>query len=164
MLQKSEITEQKIWNFLKEVPDPEIPVLNIVDLGIVRDVRLDNDDLTVIITPTYSGCPAMQAIEDDIAAKLKENGFQNVKLCTVLSPAWTTDWLTDEAKKKLMEYGIAPPEMVTTDKNVLLDKPKECPHCGSENTEMKSRFGSTACKALYVCRDCSEPFDYFKCH
>ena len=103
MLQKSKINEQKIWDFLKEVPDPEIPVLNIVDLGIVRDVRLDNDDLTVIITPTYSGCPAMQAIEDDIAAKLKENGFQNVKLSTVLSPAWTSDWLTDEAKKKLME-------------------------------------------------------------
>ena len=164
MSQTVEITEQKIWDYLKEVLDPEVPVLNVVELGIVREVELNGDSINVVVTPTYSGCPAMQVIEDDIAAKLKEKGFQNVKLSTVLSPAWTTDWLTDEAKKKLKDYGIAPPERATTDKDALFGKPKECPQCGSENTEMKSQFGSTACKALYVCQDCLEPFDYFKCH
>lgn len=159
------LTENQIYNLLSEIPDPEIPVINIVDLGILRNVKFDNDVCVVTITPTYSGCPAMKVIEDDIKAKLKEKGIEKVKVELVYSPAWTTDWINDEAKAKLEKYGIAPPLHSTIDKGVLLGKTKsiKCPQCGSENTEMISQFGSTACKALYKCLDCKEPFDYFKC-
>jgi ring-1,2-phenylacetyl-CoA epoxidase subunit PaaD len=154
-----------VWNFLAEVFDPEVPVLDIVALGVVRDVQVEDNDIEITITPTYSGCPAMKVIEDDIRSKLKEKGLDNVRIKTVISPAWTTDWMTEEGKEKLREYGIAPPEKATADKNVLFGKPKivKCPRCRGTNTEMKSQFGSTACKALYFCNDCLEPFDYFKC-
>lgn len=157
------LTENDILNILSSVKDPEIPVLTILDLGIVR--KIDLDPLTITITPTYSGCPAMQVIEDDIKAALAENGLPGASVVTTLSPAWTTDWISDEAKKKLEDYGIAPPVGSSVDKQVLFGEQKTipCPQCKSENTEMVSQFGSTACKALYKCKDCLEPFDYFKC-
>ena len=157
-------SKEEIFKLLSEIPDPEIPVINILELGVLRDVKLNGDEVIVDITPTYSGCPAMKMIEDDIGLKLKQNGIEKVKVNTIYSPAWTTDWLTDEAKEKLRKYGIAPPEKTLLDKNSLFGKKKKCPHCGSEKTEMVSQFGSTACKALYKCSDCKEPFDYFKCH
>jgi len=154
-----------VYNYLTEVFDPEVPVLDIVAMGIVRDVKVEEDNVEVTITPTYSGCPAMKVIEDDITSKLKEKGIEKLKIKTILSPAWTTDWMSEEGKEKLRVYGIAPPEKSTADKSVLFAKPKviKCPHCKGSNTEMKSQFGSTACKALYFCKDCLEPFDYFKC-
>ena len=154
-----------IWNLLAEIPDPEIPVITIVDLGIVRDVIVKDSSVIVEITPTYSGCPAYEPIEREIISRLKEEGFEKVEIKKTLSPAWTTDWMSDEAKEKLTRYGIAPPEKTSSDKNVLLDKKKNilCPHCGSDKTEMISMFGSTACKAIYRCNNCTEPFDYFKC-
>jgi len=156
----------KIQDLLKEIKDPEIPVLSIIDLGIVRDIRIADDITEIDITPTYSGCPAMKVIEDEIIATLKENGIENIKLKTVYSPAWTTDWINEEAREQLRQYGIAPPEKISLDKNLLSPNPKKilCPRCRSSRTEMISQFGSTACKALYRCLDCKEPFDYFKCH
>ncbi len=158
-------TKEELITLLSEIPDPEIPVINIIDLGILRDVTIADNLCTVTITPTYSGCPAMKVIEDDIKLKLKTVGITNVKVELVYSPAWTTDWISDMAKEKLRTYGIAPPHHSSIDKRVLTGKSKEiqCPHCGSKNTEMISQFGSTACKALYRCTDCKEPFDYFKC-
>jgi len=157
--------EGKIWDILKRVSDPEIPVLTVVDLGVVRDVEEEGEKLKVKITPTYSGCPAMNEIEENIREALKEEGFTNVEVETILSPPWTTDWMTEGGKQKLQEYGIAPPEGSSADKSVLFAEPKKvtCPHCKSRNTTMVSQFGSTACKALYKCEDCQEPFDYFKC-
>lgn len=157
---------KEIWSILEQVCDPEIPVLTVVDMGVIRDVTiLEDDTVEVIITPTYSGCPAMNVIELEISATLKMNGYQKVAVKTVLSPAWTTDWLTEKGRKKLKEYGIAPPVKGTVDKNALFQDEKEvqCPHCHAMNTRMVSQFGSTACKALYQCNDCLEPFDYFKC-
>lgn len=152
---------------LEAVSDPEIPVLTVADLGIVRDVRvLDDGTLEVVITPTYSGCPAMNVIEVNIRAALQAGGFDRIKITTVLSPAWTTEWLSEEGRRKLRAFGIAPPAEASADKRALLGEHRviECPHCGSKNTEMISQFGSTACKALFRCLDCLEPFDYFKCH
>lgn len=157
-------SKKDILNLLSEIPDPEIPVINISELGILRDVIVNRNNVEVVITPTYSGCPAMKQIEDDILSTLKKNGMEQVKMKMVYHPAWTTDWLTNGAKEKLIKYGIAPPEKTTSDKGTLLGKKKICPHCGSENSEMVSQFGSTACKSLYKCLDCKEPFDYFKCH
>ena len=156
-----------IYAILAEAPDPEIPVLSVLDLGIVRDVHLDSDNaLEIIITPTYSGCPAMDVIAVNIRAVLQAQGYQNVKITTVLDPAWTTDWITEEGRSKLLAYGIAPPMQSSIDKNALFFEEKHvpCPRCSSTHTEMISQFGSTACKALYKCLDCLEPFDYFKCH
>lgn len=162
----TQLTKEQIWNWLAEILDPEVPVLNIVELGIVRDVLIEEKKIIILITPTYSGCPAMKVIEDNISQKLKEKGINDLKIQTVLSPAWTTDWMSTEAKEKLRQYGIAPP-IKTRDNNndTMFAKIKNivCPNCGSRNTVMKSRFGSTACKALYFCNDCLEPFDYFKC-
>jgi ring-1,2-phenylacetyl-CoA epoxidase subunit PaaD len=160
------ITREDVWNYLSEIPDPEVPVINIVELGIARDVQLQNDKVIVSITPTYSGCPAMKAIEQDIVNSLKEKGIDEVEIKMVYSPVWTTDWLTEEAKEKLRAYGIAPPEKTSFDKSLLTPKPKivACPRCRSTNTSLVSQFGSTACKALYRCNNCKEPFDYFKCH
>lgn len=158
-----------IYSILQEVYDPEVPVLTILDLGIVRDIQFHEEEVEIIITPTYSGCPAMDAISVDIKLKLIEQGFKKVKVSYVLSPAWTTDWMSEEGKKKLQAYGIAPPQKITN--NTRLHKMLfeeeghiECPQCHSLNTKMLSQFGSTACKALYQCNDCKEPFDYFKCH
>ena len=158
------VTEKEIWAYLEEVSDPEIPVLTVVDLGVVRAVEITETRCHVTITPTYSGCPAMKMIEEQIIEKLTEKGIENVKVSLVLSPAWTTDWLTESGKNKLREYGIAPPEH-EVDKSVLFSEPTvvPCPQCESRNTKMISQFGSTACKAHYQCNECLEPFDYFKC-
>jgi ring-1,2-phenylacetyl-CoA epoxidase subunit PaaD len=157
----------KIIDVLQTVTDPEIPVLTVIDLGVVREVlELEDGTVEVIITPTYSGCPAMNTIEINIKAALQEVGYQKIKVTTILSPAWTTAWLSEAGKKKLKAYGIAPPVEGSMDKNALFqeDKKVECPQCNSMDTKMVSQFGSTACKSLYQCNDCLEPFDYFKCH
>jgi ring-1,2-phenylacetyl-CoA epoxidase subunit PaaD len=150
---------------LDAVRDPEIPILTIADLGILRDVRVEDGRVHVVITPTYSGCPAMHAIEDDVRATLAAAGHDDVVVETRLAPAWTTAWLTPAARRKLLEVGIAPPLEATGDKNVLRlhGAAIACPRCHSGDTEQISEFGSTACKALYRCRACLEPFDYFKC-
>ena len=153
--------KQKIWSILQEVCDPEIPVLTIGDLGIVRDVKINVDEVEVIITPTYTGCPAMDMIAMNIRLALIEHGYHNVKITSVLAPAWTTDWMTEAGKQKLKDYGIAPPVARSDETSDLVI---ECPQCHSYNTKLISQFGSTACKALYQCNDCKEPFDYFKCH
>jgi len=155
------ITEKKIWEILQTVTDPEVPVLTITDLGIVLDVKINDEEIEVIITPTYTGCPAMDMIAMNIRFALIENGYHNIKITSVLSPAWTTDWMTEVGKQKLKAYGIAPP---TTRSDETSDLVIECPQCHSTNTKLISQFGSTACKALYQCNDCKEPFDYFKCH
>lgn len=157
--------KQELWEILDQVMDPEIPVLSLVDLGVVRDVELADGIPLVTITPTYSGCPAMKVMEEEIEAVLQGAGFESCKIETVLSPAWTTDWITEKGRKELQDYGIAPPEQATSDKSALLGHPKEvtCPRCKSRETKMLSQFGSTPCKALYQCNDCKEPFDYFKC-
>lgn len=159
------LSKEKITALISEIPDPEIPVITISELGVIRDVIVNGDNVEVKITPTYSGCPAMQRMENDIKEILHKNGIANLKITTVYSPPWTTDWITDEAKEKLRKYGIAPPEKTTEDKSWLTGKSKivKCPRCGSVNTKLVSQFGSTACKALYQCQDCLEPFDYFKC-
>jgi ring-1,2-phenylacetyl-CoA epoxidase subunit PaaD len=161
------ISESMVWEWLNEVPDPEIPVISVVELGVVRAlIFLDNNSIEVTITPTYSGCPAMNIFEEDIIKKLKENGFNEVLIKTVLSPAWTTDWIKDDVLLKLEAYGIAPPVKGSADKGLLFSSgPKvvACPKCKSSNTRIVSQFGSTACKALYSCSDCKEPFEYFKC-
>ncbi len=156
---------EDIWRILEEVCDPEVPVLTILDLGIVRKVEAIEDKLVVTITPTYSGCPAMNTIAQDIQTKLADYGFHNVVVKTVLSPAWTTDWMSEHGKEKLRAYGIAPPvEPIVSVGTLFGGTPSvSCPQCGSQNTQMVSLFGSTACKALYKCKDCLEPFDYFKC-
>ena len=153
-------------SLLEQVADPEIPVLTVLDMGIIRDVKLSEDVLEICITPTYSGCPAMDMIAVDIRSVLQENGYDNVKITIVLNPPWTTEWMSEEGKNKLKKYGIAPPEGAIIDKSTLFAEPKkiQCPQCESRNTLMLSQFGSTACKALYQCKDCKEPFDYFKCH
>lgn len=158
------VSVNEIWSYLTEVADPEIPVLSVVDLGVVRNVEIDEGAVKVTITPTYSGCPAMKRMEDDIVEKLAEKGIENAAVNLVLSPAWTTDWISEEGKTKLREYGIAPPEN-EPDKSVLFAEPVivPCPKCGSRNTRMVSQFGSTACKAHYQCNECLEPYDYFKC-
>lgn len=145
------------------VKDPEVPVLTIEDLGVLRDVTLDGDHVTVTITPTYSGCPAMETIRDDLHLALEEAGFGQVEINLTLSPAWTTDWMSDEGKRKLVEYGIAPPTGKSAVRGpVPLTLAVKCPRCGSLNTQELSRFGSTSCKSLWQCRACLEPFDHFK--
>ncbi len=146
------------------VPDPEVPVLTIDDLGILRDVRVDGDGhVEVTITPTYSGCPAMEAISADVTAALAQRGFHDVSVRLVLAPAWTTDWMSEAGKAKLLEYGVAPPQP-RSDSKVLVALTLRCPQCGSPDTRELSRFGSTACKSLWACNACREPFDHFKAH
>ncbi|MBD78478.1 MAG: phenylacetate-CoA oxygenase subunit PaaJ [Crocinitomicaceae bacterium] len=157
---------EAIWEVLETIPDPEIPVISVVELGVVRDVLLEENKTQVIITPTYSGCPAMKQFEDDIVSTLESKGFPTVEVKMVFSPAWTTDWMTNVAREKLRRYGIAPPQKGSQDKGVLFDsgpKAVNCPQCNSSATELLSQFGSTACKAVYKCKDCQETFDYFKC-
>ncbi|USX13812.1 phenylacetate-CoA oxygenase subunit PaaJ [Oxalobacteraceae bacterium OTU3CAMAD1] len=180
VLEPPVLNSAQVWSWLAEVSDPEIPVISIVDLGIVRDVRLDDGACTVTITPTYSGCPAMQVIAEAITEALHAHGVLDVRLQNQLSPAWTTDWMSEEGKAKLSGYGIAPPAEQVIDISGLTGGPRgalaaisrrpqprlaiACPNCGSHHTEVTSQFGSTPCKALYKCLDCREPFDYFKCH
>ena len=161
-------TVEAVWAALEHLADPEIPVISLRELGILRDVRQGADGLEVVITPTYSGCPAMGQIEDDVRAMLESAGIP-ARVVTRLAPAWTTDWMSDSGKEKLRAYGIAPPHQTPAGSSVVrfISQPDKaeavpCPHCGSSNTVVSSHFGSTACKALYKCRDCQEPFDYFK--
>ncbi len=164
---------EEIWGWLAEVPDPEIPVISLVDLGIIRDVAWEGDTLVVTVTPTYSGCPATSIINLDIEAALRANGIGKLRLLRALSPPWTTDWISAEGREKLRAYGIAPPIDGTAADGRLLGRVNRlagqgnltvaCPRCGSEHTEKVSQFGSTPCKASYRCTDCLEPFDYFKC-
>lgn len=146
------------------VVDPEIPVLTIGDLGVLRDVRVVSDRVEIDITPTYSGCPAMRVIELDLEVQLRAAGIEKFRINTVLAPAWTTDWLSAEGRRKLAEFGIAPPAGETSRRALFASEAPRCPRCGSVETERLAEFGSTACKALYRCRACAEPFDYFKCH
>jgi ring-1,2-phenylacetyl-CoA epoxidase subunit PaaD len=155
-----EIDKKTLYAFLENIKDPEVPVLSIIDLGIVRDVKMNDDEIEIVITSTYTGCPAMDMIAVDIRTTLATLGFKKIKITTTLSPAWTSDWMSESGKRKLQEYGIAPP-----DKRFTIPKDGiECPLCHSANTRLISEFGSTACKALFQCNDCKEPFDYFKCH
>ena len=157
-------TDQQIFEILESVSDPEIPVLSIMEMGVVRSVKTENNVVEVTITPTYSGCPAMDVIGDDIKKALKNAGYES-KVTLVLSPAWTTDWITPKGRKALEKYGIAAPLEADADKDALLGNKKlvKCPQCGSLQTKLISQFGSTACKAFFQCEDCHEPFDYFKC-
>ncbi len=161
------VDKSTIFSYLGEIKDPEIPVLSIVDMGIIRDIKMNEDEIEVIITPTYSGCPAMDMISAHIKILLSTIGFRKNKVTEVLNPAWTTDWMTEEGKRKLKEYGIAPPnprQQVCNEKPFAAAEAVQCPHCDSWHTHRISEFGSTACKALFQCDDCKEPFDYFKCH
>ncbi len=146
---------EDIWAWLDQVPDPEIPVISVVDLGIVRDVAWDGDTLEVAVTPTYSGCPATRVISMDIETALRDHGIDDLRISTRISPPWTTDWLSDKGRAKLEDYGIAPPQPA--------GGPERCPHCGDTDVVRVSQFGSTPCKAHWRCNSCLEPFDYFKC-
>jgi ring-1,2-phenylacetyl-CoA epoxidase subunit PaaD len=146
---------EQVWEWLDLVPDPEIPVISVVDLGIVRDVTLDGDTVVVAITPTYSGCPATSIIALDVEAALRGHGIEKLRLDRQISPAWTTDWLSAKGRARLEAYGIAPPNPA--------GGPDRCPHCGARDPERISQFGSTPCKAQWRCTSCLEPFDYFKC-
>jgi ring-1,2-phenylacetyl-CoA epoxidase subunit PaaD len=151
---------EEIWSWLDTVSDPEVPVLSVTDLGIIRTVRWTGESgdptLVIIVTPTYSGCPATAVIKEDILKTLREHGLSQVRIETQLSPAWTTDWMTERGQRRLQEYGIAPPQPRSTS--------VPCPRCGSPDTRLVSQFGSTPCKAFYICNSCLEPFDHFKCH
>jgi len=153
----------QLWACLDHVKDPEIPALSLWDIGILKDIKLDNGQATVTITPTYSGCPAMDAISEDITIAFRDIGIKNTTVITELSPAWTTQWMTDKGRDQLRDYGIAPPNDVIGDAKELNDDTQVmCPHCKSDNTTLVSEFGSTACKALFKCNTCHEPFDLFK--
>lgn len=154
----------EVYNLVSEIPDPEIPVITIKDLGILRGVRIEDGEYIVTITPTYTACPAMGMISDQIKEILWSHGVNNVKVELTYKPAWTTDWLTQEAKLKLKKYGIAPPNHSSCTKLFNTAEVVSCPRCNSKHTSLISRFGSTACKALYKCNECSETFDLFKCH
>lgn len=156
----------EIWELLEEVKDPEVPVLSVVDLGIIRDVKTEGDEITIVITPTYSGCPAMDVIAMDIRLKLVEKGYRKVKVVQQLSPAWTTDWMTENGKEKLKGFGIAPPnpKQQYCTSEMFREESVQCPRCNSYHTQLISEFGSTACKSMIRCLDCQEAFDYFKCH
>jgi ring-1,2-phenylacetyl-CoA epoxidase subunit PaaD len=156
--------KRRAWRVAASVVDPEIPVLTIADLGVLRDVRITDEGVEVAITPTYSGCPAMNMIALEIELALEREGFHRPKIRTILSPAWTTDWMSEEGRRKLKDYGIAPPELGSSRRALFGVQHVLCPQCGSVDTELLSEFGSTSCKALWRCKSCREPFDYFKCH
>jgi len=159
------ITENEIWRLLESVFDPEIPIMNIVEMGIVREIDLKNNICEIKITPTYSGCPAMKTIEDEILEILSEAGLKSVSIKKVYSPTWTTDWITQETRNKLQEYGIAPPEGTSQSDfyETILTQNITCPYCKSTNIKLTSEFGSTSCKSLYFCENCHQPFEHFKC-
>lgn len=152
---QSPVTKDQIWDWLDAVPDPEIPVISVVDLGVVRDVSISEEGVEVTITPTYTGCPAMSVIAFDIETALAQKGIEKITLKTQIAPAWTTDWLSKKGRARLEDYGIAPPQVA--------GGPERCPQCKSTNVERISQFGSTPCKAQWRCQSCLEPFDYFKC-
>lgn len=155
MVALAEVSQAQIWAWLEDVPDPEIPVISVVDLGVIRAVAVDEDAVVITITPTYSGCPAMSIIALDITTALARHGVENLTLETKIAPPWTTDWLSPKGRARLEDYGIAPPQAA--------GGPAHCPHCKSARVEKISQFGSTPCKAQWRCTDCLEPFDYFKC-
>jgi ring-1,2-phenylacetyl-CoA epoxidase subunit PaaD len=159
------LSNAELWSILNEVMDPEVPVISIVELGIVRDIQAVDDTVTVTITPTYSGCPAMHAIEQEVVRALKAHGVGEVNLKTVFAPAWTTDWIAADAREKLRAYGIAPPSPVDHEAPVGIGRRRPsipCPYCGSMETTLQSEFGPTACKSIHVCRSCRQPFEEFK--
>jgi len=160
-----EAVEARVWAILEDVPDPEIPALSVIDLGMIRHVKVVDGAVIVGLTPTYTGCPATDVIAGDVSQALTDAGYDNVQVNILLSPAWTTDWITEAGHAKLRDYGIAPPVRGSGDKLTLFGEEPEiaCPRCGSSDTKMVSAFGSTPCKAHYKCRACAEPFDYFKC-
>jgi len=162
-LASGEVTEERVWKWLEAVPDPEIPVLTIIDLGMIRGVLVTGDSVEVAVSPTYTGCPATEVIEHSILAELKKRGVVNASVKRVLSPAWSTDWISEQGREKLRDYGIAPP--AAGSKAVLLGglKAVPCPRCSSTRTTLVSEFGSTACKSSHKCDDCLEPFEHFKC-
>jgi len=164
MITKPANIDYELIPILEQVSDPEIPVLSVLDLGVIREAVEENEIVKIKLTPTYSGCPAMDVIADDLKAAFSEIG-KKAEVELILSPAWSTDWISEEGLKKMEEYGIARPLSESHDKDVLLGEKKlvKCPQCGSTNTHLVSQFGSTACKALFKCDDCQEPFDYFKC-
>jgi ring-1,2-phenylacetyl-CoA epoxidase subunit PaaD len=168
MIGVNTISKEKILSILSTVMDPEVPVLSVIDLGIVRDIEIrPSNKIQITITPTYTGCPAMDVIKINIRMALLENGFNDIEIRNTLSPAWTTEWMSEAGKQKLKAYGIAPPnvkQQVCTQEAFQKEEAVQCPHCNSYHTQLVSRFGSTPCKALYKCDDCKEPFDYFKCH
>jgi ring-1,2-phenylacetyl-CoA epoxidase subunit PaaD len=157
------LTLEDIRRLLYAVADPEIPVLSIMDLGVVRDIKLEADGVEVQVSPTYTGCPATEVIEQMIVAKLKSNGVERVTIKRVLSPPWTTEWLSETGRQKLRHYGIAPPERAAGKRSLLGAAIVHCPRCSTERTTRVSEFGSTPCKASYKCDECLEPFEYFKC-
>jgi ring-1,2-phenylacetyl-CoA epoxidase subunit PaaD len=164
-MQSASPLEREVWQLLADVPDPEIPILSVLDLGLVRYVRdEDEQGVAVGVSPTYTGCPATEVIQASIKARLIEAGIAHVRIDSVLAPPWTSDWLTDEARVKLREYGIAPPVGAVADPRHLWRAPTvQCPRCSSPQTQRVSEFASTPCKALYRCVSCLEPFEYFKC-
>ncbi|MBT8083878.1 MAG: phenylacetate-CoA oxygenase subunit PaaJ [Woeseia sp.] len=153
----------RAWTLLAEVPDPEIPIVSVLDLGMVRGIHKEQETLVVEVAPTYSGCPATEVIELSIAQQLEANGYENVSVRRVLSPPWTTDWISDAGRKKLLAFGIAPPPHSTSLRGGFATLPVACPQCASLKTERISEFGSTPCKAAWRCTQCQEPFDHFKC-
>ncbi len=157
-------TEQ-VWEALARIPDPEIPVINVVEMGIVRDVQIEGPRAIISMTPTFSGCPALHLIREQLEATARSLGFAEVEVKTILSPPWSTDWITPEAKERLRQYGIAPPKPTAGQEGMLIQleaTPTRCPRCGSFNTSVKNTFGPTLCKAIHVCNDCKEPFESFK--
>ena len=163
-LQEETNLQRRAWDAAASVVDPEIPVLTIADLGVLREVTVRDGLVEVAITPTYSGCPAMNMIALELEVALERAGFREVKVSTVLSPAWTTDWMSEDGRRKLREYGIAPPLPASSRRALFGVQEVACPQCGAKDTELISEFGSTSCKALWRCKSCREPFDYFKCH
>lgn len=165
MVTRAALSREDVLAVLRDVMDPEVPVISIVELGIVRNVDVQPDGVTVTVTPTYSGCPAMRMIEDDIVAALHQHGVPNVVVKTSYTPAWTTDWIPAEAREKLRRYGIAPPGATDHDAPVAIGRRRaavRCPYCNSTDTVLRSEFGSTACKAIHMCRSCNQPFEEFK--
>lgn len=158
--QESKLTE--IWNLLDAVKDPEVPALSLWDLGVLRDIKKEDKQLQIIITPTYSGCPAIETMHEDIMQTLTAAGFDNTAIKISLSPAWSTDWLSPQGHEKLRDFGISPPACHSCENNITPEEGITCPHCHSKDTRRISEFGSTACKALFQCHNCAEPFDYFK--
>ncbi len=154
----------QVWQWLNEIPDPEVPVVSVVDLGMIRDVIVNNGSVEIAVSPTYSGCPATEVIEQQIVVTLESHGLEKVSIKRVLSPPWTTDWISETGRNKLKAYGIAPPAGSASKKRLLTgEQSVHCPRCDSTSTSKVSEFGSTACKASWKCEECLEPFEYFKC-
>jgi len=158
----SDLTTEEIWSLLEAVKDPEIPVVSVVEMGIVREVALEGERVIVRMTPTFSGCPALQAIRDEIRRHLQDCGAEQVVVEVILSPAWTSDWITPQARQKLRTFGLAPPARLAGRISLAELQPAVCPYCGSQDTSLKNSFGATLCRAIYVCNSCRQPFEQFK--